>query len=341
MSATAERSRRTRVVHVSWLKRSEGALGGVEKFAMHLAKALTTECFECRIVGWSDHPDAERLNERPLADKAQLLGEWIDRSLEFDIAVADGYWGRGIRSRPVVPVVHGTWAEYDRRMRGTAATAVAGDIRAQHDAFTAQNAFPVAGSHASARELLAHHGRQPVVTVLNGIDLAAFRPMLTLGRKDVAIVLHAAHSLKKGADLLPGIAAALGGAFALEPLAAGPGEEATAYARGDVFLHPSRHEGNAYALLEAMAVGLPIVTTPVGLFESIADRDLGRILPVGAPAHEWAAAIRDVWGDGIAPCLQYARHARQRACELADFDRFSDEWRTFLASLVSGQTVRT
>jgi hypothetical protein len=328
-------------VHVSWLKRSEGALGGVEKFAMHLAKALTTTSFECRIVGWSDHPEADRLGERPLADKAQLLGEWIDRSLAFDIAVADGYWGRGIRSRPVVPVVHGTWAEYERRMRGAAATDVAADVCAQHDAFTAPNAFPVAGSDASARELLEHHGRPPAATILNGIDLVAFRPMLALGRTDRPIVLHAAHSLKKGANLLPAIAAELGGAFALEPLAADAGNEATAYARGDVFLHPSRHEGNAYALLEAMAVGLPIVTTPVGLFESIADRDVGRVLPVGAPAHEWAAAIREVWGDGVAPCLQYARRARQRACELADFHRFSDEWRHFLANLVSGRAALT
>lgn len=52
----------------------------------------------------------------------------------------------------------------------------------------------------------------------------------------------------------------------------------------DIFLFPSYTEGFANALTEAMAAGLPIITTPVGANEDMIEKQGGIIVPVGDAA---------------------------------------------------------
>lgn len=64
--------------------------------------------------------------------------------------------------------------------------------------------------------------------------------------------------------------------------------------RADVFLLPSRQEGFAVALLEAMATGLPVIATDVGgNAEALVDGEGGRIVPAQQPA-AIAAAVADL-----------------------------------------------
>ena len=319
-----------RVLHLSWQKRSDGQLGGVEKFGHYLQRVLEEEGHTCKLVSWSDYPGSGRSANVPQGDKALLLGSWVEAECEFDVAVSDGYWGCGITRRPVIPVIHGTWAQFHINMRSSPWANQ--EVAAQHEAFNAPNAFPVACSPASARELLLHHGRDPAATILHGIDLEEFSPLKD-GRSP-PVVLHAASNVKKGRQVIPTIARLLGPAFSVEFLNAGAGEEAKAFQRGEIFLHPSAHEGNAYALLEAMGVGLPIVTTPVGLFESIEDGLVGRVLPLSSTASHWAQAVVEVWGDGVTPYRQYAKGSRGMAKKVADLSNFKANWISFLEGLL-------
>jgi len=324
-----------KVVHVSWLKRSDGELGGVEKFADYLQRALREAGHECSVVAWSDYPTHRVARNISNPDKALLLGSWLEANVEFDVAVSDGYWGLGITQRPVLPVVHGTWAQFHLNMGGS--PWADHEVRAQHDAFNAPNAFPVACSPAAARELLQHHRREAVATILHGIDLQAFGPRLSKTTDIMPeiipqpIVLHAATNSKKGSEIMPAIARQLGPGFDVQYLGAKADEEPEAFRRGDIFLHPSKHEGNAYALLEALASGLPVVTTPVGLFASIEDGLVGRVLPVSATVSQWADAVRDVWPH----VAVLSRAARACAETMADFDRFKAEWVALLLDICS------
>lgn len=77
----------------------------------------------------------------------------------------------------------------------------------------------------------------------------------------------------------------------------------------DVFVLPTRNEGWANVILEAMACGLPVITTDVGgNREVVAHESLGTVLPFGdATALEQAvgAALEKIWDrDAI---LDYAR----------------------------------
>ncbi len=321
-----------RVVHISWQRRSapDLCLGGVEKFAYYLHRVLTEEGHSCEIVSWSDYPGANHSGAVPQGDKALLLGAWAEETKRFDVAVSDGYWGAGVTRHPVVPVVHGTWAQFHINMRTSPWTNQ--EVAAQHDAFNAPNAFPVACSPASARELLLHHGKEAAATIMHGVDLEEFSPFKD-GRTP-PIVLHTATNIKKGRQIIPAIAKQLGPAFGVEFLNAKAGEEAKAFQRGEIFLHPSAHEGNAYALLEALAVGLPIVTTPVGLFESIEDGIVGRVLPHSSTVSHWAQAIVEVWGDGVKPYREYAQGARAVAKRIASLEDFKRNWIAFLEGVL-------
>ncbi|MCC7104565.1 MAG: glycosyltransferase [Chloroflexi bacterium] len=56
------------------------------------------------------------------------------------------------------------------------------------------------------------------------------------------------------------------------------------YAAADIFVLPSRYEGNARVLAEAGAAGLPVVTTDVsGARDTVLDGETGFVLPIGDP----------------------------------------------------------
>jgi glycosyltransferase involved in cell wall biosynthesis len=66
----------------------------------------------------------------------------------------------------------------------------------------------------------------------------------------------------------------------------------------DLFILPSLWEGLPYVLLEAMAAGLPIVTTDVGgVMEMFADGREGIVVP-SRNAHALAAAVVELMGNG-------------------------------------------
>ncbi len=93
-------------------------------------------------------------------------------------------------------------------------------------------------------------------------------------------------------------------------------------AQSQVLVLPSRNEGLAMAILEAMAHGLAVVATPVGATaEAIADGETGLLVPVGdAPA--LAAALARLIADR--PLRQrLGAAARRRYLDLFDISAFN------------------
>jgi glycosyltransferase involved in cell wall biosynthesis len=193
-------------------------------------------------------------------------------------------------------------------------------------------------SHDSARHMAGTglpSGR--IRTLWNGIDLSRFPfrgpspagPAVTVARlspeKDIANLLRAVALVVRSTP-----------AFRLEIAGAGPchadlmnlasalqlgdcvrllgevGDIPALLARARLFILPSRTEGISLTLLEAMACGLPVVTTKVGGNpEVVLDGSTGLLVPPRDP-NALARAIMQVWNN-LELAHQMGRAARRRA----------------------------
>lgn len=167
-----------------------------------------------------------------------------------------------------------------------------------------------ATSAASRAEVAAAAGREDVGILPIPVDLELFTPAggrpprqtaLFVGRaddprKNVALLLAAAR-------LRPDVEFELAGTPPREALppnvtALGPvGDLPAVLRRASVFVLPSRQEGFGIAAAEALAAGVPVVTTPSGGPEELVrDSGGGRVLDGFTPqelAHELASLLAD------------------------------------------------
>jgi glycosyltransferase involved in cell wall biosynthesis len=78
--------------------------------------------------------------------------------------------------------------------------------------------------------------------------------------------------------------------------AAGHQEKMTAFTEADIFLLPSYGEGQPLAILEAMAAGLPVISTPVGSIAEVIGADNGLLVAPG-DVEALAGAMRRLAAD--------------------------------------------
>ncbi|MCC7362940.1 MAG: glycosyltransferase family 4 protein [Dehalococcoidia bacterium] len=193
----------------------------------------------------------------------------------------------------------------------------------------------VAWSEWAARSLRADYGvRAPVVVAHPGAPRRFFeierrehggRPrILFVGgdfeRKGGPELLEAFAPLANHAELLLVTEAAVEprpGVTVLRGVRPGSPEQLAAFAGADLFCLPTRGDCTPVAIGEALAAGLPVVTTSVGSnAETLGAGEAGRIVPV----HD-AAALRDALEeliDDTALRHRLARNARALAAERYD-----------------------
>ncbi len=199
-------------------------------------------------------------------------------------------------------------------------------------------------------------------------ELAAARTELagiTGHRAGFVLVAAGRLTRQKGIDLLLEALAALPGRLAdLVLLVAGEGPERAALERraerlrlgervrflgerrdlaallaaANGFVLPSRGEGSPYALLEAMALGVPVVAAEVGgVAEMLGGGTCGALVPAGD---------RAALGAGIAQLLEVPEEARRRAERAREAvagrlsaARMADETAAFYADVLGGNAV--
>ena len=199
-----------------------------------------------------------------------------------DIIITDGFWGCGVSNQNrVITVCHGV---------------LAGDVGINHPISQfqkqqMQGKHCVAVSRNAAAESMKYYGVQCRATILNGVDLDIFYPSrdketeFTVGYLEPQGKIQLARYSK----LIDKIKAtfkthAIKGSW--------PQDIAKEYRKCSVYLHFSRYEGCAYAVNEALASGLPVIGTPVGLFGDYSDflqtyrLAVGEILPTITPVYD-------------------------------------------------------
>lgn len=193
--------------------------------------------------------------------------------------------------------------------------------------------------------------------VLNAVDTEFFTPVgragAPNGTRPIRLLYVGKLSRRKGADLLPPIMKSLGARYQLyytgsEREFSGYGEPAPnmtslgrlsqdairdQYRRADILLFPSRGEGLARAIMEALACGTPVVVGNISSMPEAVDDQVGRLCsPDDIPS--FVAAIEALTADGTT-WQHHSTLARQRAEEKFCLSRLLDEFEALLAGIVA------
>lgn len=308
------------IVHISKLKRSEGHLGGVEKFASHLKRAFPElEMYGSDDVsgaGGSDLRIAKALNAHLL--ETGLVGG-------NTVVVSDGFWQAGLsgKVRFTINVSHGTWigiALANEFVRFGSTSDFLKLAKWQEAAYRAADVI-VAVSPLAAWELRTFYNLDSVL-IYNGVDTDVFYPAEEIG----STVLHVAAPGRKQLSMVEETAGVLARPIEYLNVKTGSEEdEANRWREGRVFFQPSAYEGCSYASLEAMACGLVPVSFRTGLFWDLPD---------------WAAVaeadhFREVYARAIEIAFVDYKNFRPREWveENASMDRFIGNWRKLVGGI--------
>lgn len=105
------------------------------------------------------------------------------------------------------------------------------------------------------------------------------------------------------------------------------------YARANLFLHPSRHEGMPNALLEAMASELPVIATRIaGNEELVLEGETGLLVPVDDPAALRESLRQLMPADERRKAMAFA--GRRRVETSFGWLRVAEEYESILAKAV-------
>ncbi len=258
-------------------------MGGVERFCILLEQLLRQDGWETASVG----PEIEvpisvgRLGVEPTLSALSASAQ--ARRARPDLVISNGYLGGPTGTRRI-HVLHGTMVRQmidggTGRRRYRVRRALSG---VPAELLSAWGATVVSVSASTADEFARIYRRRVDAVIPNGIDTDLFAPGNRLeARSAVGLDPEGRYALfvgrleyRKGADLLPqacrraGYELVVAGpdspptAIALGTLA--PEQLAAAYRAADCVVFPTRYEACSYVVLEALASGVPLVTTTAG-----------------------------------------------------------------------------
>ena len=307
--------------HIARYKPSEGS-GGVERFSSYLKQAVP----EMELLSFEDYPDRNIIGDQlPDYDLAANMNAWLldTGALGKDsVVVVDGYWGLGLQGKVkrLISVCHGSyWGRFVQSQISSWGEIVGYDhVDAQTEMWESSHVEVVAVCQESKREVLdsCNPSHDPVV-IYHSVDWDILKPMDYSGRK---VWMHASVSNRKGYDIVNALivdhnirAELMGSCPTLE-------SKAKRLSEAVVLIAPTRHEGNAYVLLEAMACGVPVITYLTGLAHEFDDR-CGIVTDDISPAN-FARLIRGFRPENHDP--------RAWMMEYGGPANFRTNWRNFL-----------
>jgi glycosyltransferase involved in cell wall biosynthesis len=260
--------------------------GGVERFCALLRDVLDSAGWSTAVIDPTVTPPAA-LVRLGLGPSLQAISATRRaRGGQPDLVISNGFLG-GPAGRRRIHVFHGTMVRHvtasgDGSRRYRLRQALGGAVP---EALCGRGATTVAVSGSAAREVRRLYC-QPVDAVIpNGVDTdlfspgdrAAARARLRLDPGERCALFVGRFERRKGADLVPEACRRAGyrlavagpsappGAMALGTLA--PAQLAIAYRAADCVVFPTRYEACSFVVLEALASGVPLITTSVGWME--------------------------------------------------------------------------
>ncbi|MBZ0156962.1 MAG: glycosyltransferase family 4 protein [Alphaproteobacteria bacterium] len=285
--------------------------GGIEVYSSNLIRLLgdfqvATDVYHSGLAGGAHGFHNDYLGKLYLA--GQMLKE---REGDYDIIIANSFYGFGYfpPGRRTFTVYHATHAGFAEAVRERVSPASYLQLRRIYgDLCEGAGGFgrtPIAVSEGVGRELAAWYGYEGVRVVPNGVDTDLFRkrdPLLARKKwglpEDAFIGMYAGRWEDfKGADIVEAIIRNVPDVLWIIALGTGGQQPALSgrdnvllfeeaesdalaelYSAADFLLFPSLYEGFGYVVAEALACGLPVLSTRVGVAREVFDREPFRLL---------------------------------------------------------------
>jgi glycosyltransferase involved in cell wall biosynthesis len=172
-------------------------------------------------------------------------------------------------------------------------------------------------------ELRAYGIRDKTKIIYHGVDLEVYKPLHDEG----GLFMYGATSNRKGLDIIQAIMALLPDhpIEAMNEYSCVPENKARRLNDAMCLLAPTRHEGNAYLLIEALACGVPLIAFRTGLACEMDER-CGHITDDIAPQNFVRLMVK---AENPLPDFE-GYDSRGWAEEHCDYETFAREWRSFL-----------
>lgn len=348
-------SNRPRVAILTPHSLARGA-GGMEIFTKDLAEALrgarvfAPSVAPKRSPSALDHVGLEQ--PRQAAEPARALRRsW--RTEPYDLVICNGLSGWPLTLAPLpsptVEVYHITLAAFAQKaLRRRADRFTTARVGGFFDRLAGAGKSVVSVSDSVGREVSTLYGHRSTV-LPNGVDVTQFREgnrdeareRLKLPRESRVALYVGRPEYAKGFDHILELARAMKQVLFVSVSAATSGPEnlrfysdvphermPLLYAAADVFLLPSRYEGFNLSLLEAMACGLPAVTSAAGY-------------PFARGAETLATVVDPLTTEGLARAAWEAMErgmrmdVRERIVREYSMDAFRTRWVDFVQQTVA------
>jgi len=299
--------------------------GGIERYVVQLLELLRDAGAAVDVFSLEPGSGARGFHNRLYEDIFDVGRRFRAREGDYDMVISNGFYGVGYfpRAIPAYNVFHATHAAFAQAVRPYIApvTWLEWSMMCGYlgEMTCGMYANRIAVSHEVAQELSEHYGFDSARVVESGVDFDAFRPhtdrartreRLGIGANEFVAIFVGRYDVTKGADLLEQAVAATPGVSWLLVLGTGgqdcplaarpnvrvvseaaPGEMPELYGAADVLFFPSRYEGFGLVLIEAMACGLPVLTTPVGVARSVFSGELREPCLLPDPASDGAGVV--------------------------------------------------
>ena len=337
----------------------DDGVGGVETFARFLAFVFPgLSILSARDV--KPRPERGRFRERRLARGLARAAVRSQIEEGFDLVVANGSLAMDLpsplpgRPAPVVVVLHGNYAGYCRSAMRECSwkTWYTRWIASDWEARSARRADRVVAVSAGVRDDIRLHYGTDATVIENGVPVptvpferSAARRELGLEGDAPCVLFSGRATREKGYDRLLALAAArpeirFAVATPTAPPILAPNVRAfedprpetlaRLYAAADVLAFPSRFEGCAYAPLEAMAAGTPVLSGATGSFAGMSGRfEGGWIVNDAASTRAWSEGLSRLLG------LEDRRSPREYVLARHSYEGFSRAYRDLARSLTS------
>lgn len=298
---------------IGLVRRGHSETGGAEAYLKRLARGLSdsghaTRLFTdaswparewpwgpiTRLRGETAHRFADELEKAEPKDQCDLILS-LERVWQCDVYRAgDGIHQAWLQRRDAASSLPRRWIRrFNRKDRDT--------LELERALFAGGARHVIANSRMVKREAQEFYGypANQIDVVPNGVPLADFRPdpearqlrrkILRLGDDDVAVLFAGSGWERKGVRVAVQAVQSLGKKTRLFVAGRGPSSMASGprvqrlgavrdlpalYAAADIFLLPTLYDPFSNACLEALAAGLPVITTRVNGFSEIIEHEV-------------------------------------------------------------------